>query len=259
MNAQFLAEINYLKKYNLFWILIVLISLFISIFYLKTISKKSNYQVIKGEIIKEESSDPPFIEPSYAPIFNALKAKIDDKDSDLFRSNSENYFDEYPELINTFKDFKFTSEIDLFRAFRSIGKFNDESEAIKTFIENDSDNKNENSNELIEYFYETFLVSIKESVNQKQFDKALWLSKQLIERLEIIDSDPLNSLNSSAQAKMNEMYLTIALTSSDLDCFLIKGELKSLIPFYSENKKKVLLPKFDLKFSKNPYFLDEAV
>ena len=256
-----------IKKYfqtDIFKLIITLTILIIFFTFFKDKIEGKNDEINNGEVINDETSLPPFVEPNHFPLFEKWynhqyhydKSGDESDENDEADEEYKEYLKEYPEIQDIYKNFKFKSIFDVCYALRADGKFNEERDIINNYISEQPKTYNEKVVKLIKYLEETLMIGIKKSLEINQYDRAKWLGEQLTERLLLIDCDPLNNLDTKTLRTLNKMYLTSALIQNSLDCFLIKEDINELIPTYSKTKKRITISLAENKFNKSELFKD---
>jgi len=148
--------------------------------------------------------DPPFIEPYVAAIWPKLEDKKFFHEKGPSSTIVKEVAQQIPEIESALNGAIVDDAFELFLLLRSKAEFGTELKAMRYFMGRFD---KAYLDEYIDYLYRYLYIPLQNSFDSCQIAKAEWISGQIRERLQIIDPDPLNRLDTYSSLKYNQMLL----------------------------------------------------
>jgi hypothetical protein len=229
-----------LKKYKYFYYsLLILVILSLSTVGIRLLSKNviSQYKKYKKIYIKDKKESFAFPEGAVDDDAQPICREVDEYF--YFESNENNYTEEVcqkvlkdlPGIAELTKKKSFSSVFDLCIYLNSLDHRALEYKCLQDYARKYFDTVSyyglRSYVNYLERFYQLPIIAL---IRNKEFDKAQYLSNELIRRILLLDLPPLNTVSPYNRVVINEMYLTSFLLEDVTDTYKGSHYIDSLVP-----------------------------
>lgn len=223
-------------------LVVVIIGITIGLYQLAAFSKNQFNQYSVSDIDGDYSSIQPvpaIIDPAHRVLFGELEANNYYKpyytDDDGFSSTDaiDAVTDRFPEIKKSLKGKDFFSLYDACAYLNSTGQNEKEFLCIRHYIENRF-MRDEDANgfeHFLNYMEKYYLEPTYDLLKSSQLKRAKWFCDQMIRRINLIDTYPLNHMPVHQRMFINKIYLVDLLLSDEEEIFRASGQLSNLIPY----------------------------